>query len=592
MAESVRYRGGRVNLAAPMATSYTAQATQRGSQMVAQSIDRMVGFFQEQEAAKIKVEAAEYGAANAPTAEQIEAAAAGGEELKLPGNNNTLFGRVARQAAANTVTDTIELTARQAIDSAVLQAELSRGNPADLQDNLDAIIQGYGSTFDETVPSMAQRLKAKLAMVANSKYSSYHSSYIKEARADGKAAWMANLVTDLNNIDEDILELSKGQIDPETGFLKPGVVDFDAYRMRVLTEAQARDFSASEIRALSTLVDTKVVQAANKILINNVMANPSAKFIISGLATGEEINVYLDSDTKLAIDVLTQSGMSGSEIAATLRTERTAYLNMIEAEEDFKNRDADRGKELAEADVLQAIANNDEPAIRTALDALSSYDNLRAKELELQYLSRPGIQYSDPMAVEFLDRMRDNITIEQVVERFEILNQADQEKYLARAKALDVEDLKLAKSIVKAQLQLPANIEMIRDGDANFESAQIYAKMRGKLETMASEARKAETDFDPEAAASVVMAELGGELEEAANKVLITQAKNYVKRVSTEIANKPSLAQFLEGEQDFANAVEALRAIKGLPVNQRPYYFKKDERIDLFIDRLKVAEDL
>lgn len=592
MAESVTYRGGRVNLAAPMAASYNAQATQRGSQMVAQSIDRMVGFFQDQEAARIKVDAANYGAANAPTAEQINAARESGQELTLPGDNNTLFGRVARQAAANTVTDTIELTARQAIDAAVLQAELGRGNPADLQDNLDAIIQGYGSTFDETVPSMATRLKAKLSMVAHSKYSSYHSSYIKEARADGKAAWMANILTDLNDIDEDILELSKGQIDPETGYVKPGVVDFDAYRMRVLTEAQARDFSASEIRALSTLVDTKVVQAANKILVNNVMARPSAGRIIKGLATGEDIDFALSEETKLAIDVLEQSGMSGSEIAASLRTERTAFLKMIETEEDFSNRNADRGENIAEAKTLEAIANNDEPAIREALDDLSFYNNKRAKELELQYLSRPGIQYSDPMAVEFLDRMRDNITIEQVVERFEILNQADQEKYLARAKALDVEDLKLAKSIVKAQLQLPANIEMIRDGDANFESAQIYAKMRGKLETMASEARKGETDFDPEAAASVVMAELGGELEEAANKVLLQQGKNARKKVFSVIATKPSLAQFLEGERDFASAIDALRAIKGLPVRERPYAFQKDERIDLLIDRLKVAEDL
>ncbi len=592
MAESVTYRGGRVNLAAPIATSYNAQATQRGSQMVAQSIDRMVGFFQDQEAARIKVDAANYGAANAPTAEQINAARESGQELTLPGDNNTLFGRVARQAAANTVTDTIELTARQAIDAAVLQAELSRGNPADLQDNLDAIIQGYGSTFDETVPSMATRLKAKLSMVAHSKYSSYHSSYIKEARADGKAAWMTNILTDLNDIDEDILELSKGQIDPETGYVKPGVVDFDAYRMRVLTEAQARDFSASEIRALSTLVDTKVVQAANKILVNNVMARPSAGRIIKALATGEDIDFALSEETKLAIDVLEQSGMSGSEIAANLRTERTAFLKMIETEEDFNNRNADKGENLAEARALEAIANNDEPAIRQALDDLFFYNNKRAKELELQYLSRPGIQYSDPMAVEFLDRMRDNITIEQVVERFEILNQADQEKYLKRAKDLDVEDLRLAKSIVKAQLQLPANIEMIRDGDANFESAQIYAKMRGKLETMASEARKGETDFDPEAAASVVMAELGGELEEAANKVLIQQAKNASKKVFSVIANKPSLAQFLEGERDFASAIDALRAIKGLPVRERPYEFQKDERIDLLIDRLKVAEDL
>lgn len=592
MAESVTYRGGRVNLAAPIATSYNAQATQRGSQMVAQSIDRMVGFFQDQEAARIKVDAANYGAANAPTAEQINAARESGQELTLPGDNNTLFGRVARQAAANTVTDTIELTARQAIDAAVLQAELSRGNPADLQDSLDAIIQGYGSTFDETVPSMATRLKAKLSMVAHSKYSSYHSSYIKEARADGKAAWMTNILTDLNDIDEDILELSKGQIDPETGYVKPGVVDFDAYRMRVLTEAQARDFSASEIRALSTLVDTKVVQAANKILVNNVMANPSASKIIKRLATGEDINVFLENDTKLAIDVLTQSGMSGSEIAANLRTERTAFLKMIETEEDFNNRNADKGENLAEAQALEAIANNDEPAIREALKALSSYNNKRAKELELQYLSRPGIQYSDVEVVEYLDRLRDNITLDDVIKNFEKLNQADQKKYFDIAKRLDVADLKLAKSIVKGELELPENIDLIQQGDPNFASVAIFNKVRAKLDIIADEASRAETNFDPYQAASTVMEELGGEFQEAANALRLDRAKRQASIVFAEIQNNETIAALMPDRTDISQAIDALKALKNLEGRNRPNRFKTNEKIDSAILRLETAEGL
>ena len=66
MAESVTYRRSRVNTSVPEQTAFNAQATQRGAMQVSQSLDRMVAFFRQQQAEKIKVEAAEFGAKNAP----------------------------------------------------------------------------------------------------------------------------------------------------------------------------------------------------------------------------------------------------------------------------------------------------------------------------------------------------------------------------------------------------------------------------------------------------------------------------------------------------------------------------------------------
>ena len=56
------------------------------------------------------------------------------------------------------------------MNNAILDFETRQANPAGLQDKLDAIIQGYSSTFDESVPSMARSMKAKLALTANAKY--------------------------------------------------------------------------------------------------------------------------------------------------------------------------------------------------------------------------------------------------------------------------------------------------------------------------------------------------------------------------------------------------------------------------------------
>lgn len=588
MAESVTYRGGRVNLVASQLTSYNAQATQRGSQRVAQTIDRMVSFAQQQMADKARVDAVEYGAANAPTAEQINAARESGEELTLPGDNNTLFGRVARQAAATTVTDTIELTARQEINSAVLQAELSRGNPADLRDKLDAIIQGYGGTFDETVPSMSRALKSKLAIVANSKYSSYHSSYIAQARADGKAAWMTNLINTLTDLDEILFVTTEDQTDPETGVVTPGNVDLDSFVLGKLTEANSRDYTASEIKALETLITTKAVEAASKVLTNGVLSKSNAGAIISALSTGQDVSFVLSDQENLAISVLRQSGLSDSEIASSLRTERTAQLDFIEREENFEARNADRMIDKKTAEAMEAIAAGDDVKANQALEDLKIFDKSKATELQLEWLSRPGIQFSDVIAVETLDALRDNITIDHVIERFALLNQADQEKYLSRARKLDDADLKLAKTIIKGELDLPDNIELIRDDDPNFANVRIYNRARSKLEVMRDEARREETDFDPYQASSEILEEMGGEFEEAANKILIKQAKKAARIVFAEVEN---MSEFNITDRNISSAIDALNKIKAMPDRERPYRFKKNEIIDLYLDQLQRVGD-
>ena len=143
MAESVLYQGRRVALRIPEEQSFEAQAIERGLGQLQQSISRMTNFFAEQNRIVAKAEGEEFGAANAPTLEQIQAARETGEELKLPGNNNSLFGRAARQAAATVVSSEIELAARQEMNSVLLDFEQRDGNPADLMDRLDAIVNGY-----------------------------------------------------------------------------------------------------------------------------------------------------------------------------------------------------------------------------------------------------------------------------------------------------------------------------------------------------------------------------------------------------------------------------------------------------------------
>ena len=122
MAESVTYQGRRVALRIPEVKAFEAEATAQGLGQLRQSLDRMTAFAAEQNKIKAKLEGEEYGAANAPTLKQIQDAKTG-EELKLPGNKNTLFGRAARAAAANIVSTELELAAKQEMDQVILAYE-------------------------------------------------------------------------------------------------------------------------------------------------------------------------------------------------------------------------------------------------------------------------------------------------------------------------------------------------------------------------------------------------------------------------------------------------------------------------------------
>jgi hypothetical protein len=120
MVESVLYQGRRVALRIPDAQAFEAQAIERGQATLQRSLDRMTSFFAEQNRIQAKIEGEQYGAANAPTLEQIQDARKTGEELKLPGNKNTLFGRAARTAAANIVSTELELAAKTEMDELII----------------------------------------------------------------------------------------------------------------------------------------------------------------------------------------------------------------------------------------------------------------------------------------------------------------------------------------------------------------------------------------------------------------------------------------------------------------------------------------
>ena len=115
MAEQVRYRSAGLGLRVPKVDFTALRAQSQGFGTMAQSLSRMSNFFMQQSEQKAKIEGAEYGAETAPTQTQIKDAYTRGEEIELPGNKSTVYGRAARKAALSIVSDEISALASSEI---------------------------------------------------------------------------------------------------------------------------------------------------------------------------------------------------------------------------------------------------------------------------------------------------------------------------------------------------------------------------------------------------------------------------------------------------------------------------------------------
>ena len=402
MAESVTYQGRRVALRIPEAQAFEAEAVGRGLGQLQQSLNRMTAFFAEQNKIKAKQEGEEYGAANAPTLKQIQDAKKTGEELKLPGNKNTLFGRAARAAAANIVSTELELAAKTEMDQVILAYEQGDRlkNPADLQDKLDAIIQGYSATFDESVPSIARSMKAKLALSANAKYTAYHGKYITEQKVQSQADFMKLVIADIDNMPE--LFNTKFTATNADGSTKQTFITreiFDALKMTMLDDGSKLGMTDADLRTLATLWDAGVKEASLQVINDeaSILGTTDGKYAFyKNLQRG----VFLTDKVKGAMGVLvSQEDRAKAVDVARARwmqdlDDNTAIINFENTRHSENVKKSEQAVNDAFFDYASATTANDrDKAFRIyerAVNELKTFDAAKAN-VHLPNLERINI---------------------------------------------------------------------------------------------------------------------------------------------------------------------------------------------------------
>jgi len=571
---SVRARRASMQLYAPRETAAPAQAIERGMNQLSSAMDRMSSFFGQQARMEAEIQGAQYGAKNAPTAEQLRDAFQSGEELELPGGYGTVFDRAARKAALDITQTEIEFEARKRINEILANAKRNNTNPATIVDDIDAVTHGFAATFDDSSPGVARKLRASLSIWSNSKMASYENSYIAEQKSRSQSNFIANTLSMMEGFDDFIASgIPTGQVDPNTGEeirIPMTAADMTALKMAKIEEARLKGLPASSLTTLANLFDKKLVDASNRVLVDSVLTMEDPQDAILNIGRGKVDG--LSVATQNAVATLRGQDLSFSDIAKELRTRRVDELNYIESEQSFQNNQAEQSEEVYEANAMRAITEGDWATAAVQITLLAQTDPVKAQKLREEWMQDGQRRtVSSPTAINALQNLGPNITFQDVSKYWPELTPADQDKYFKRAETYENEEVRVALSFMKGELLLPSNIDAINDSDPNFEKVNIYRRLQGRLEMAALEAKRAGVDFNAREVAMRLLKEEGTNISEAEGKLKIEAGNNVITMLSSQGGFELEQGQFQEALRTVRKLITDKEAGNkdGIPANLR-----------------------
>jgi len=196
----------------------TGQAEARVAQTIANSLDRMSSFAFREAETQAKIEGAEYGAGNAPTAQQLmDAQTPADLEALVPGGTGTVRDRAARAAALDAITTNLETSAREQITALRLSAAETNMPTMELQSEIDAVINGYAGTLFDISPTSARQFRASVAAIGNTAVVTHANKMAAAAEAERKIQAIRGIDTTILGVAE-IVE--RGDIiDPNSGLM-------------------------------------------------------------------------------------------------------------------------------------------------------------------------------------------------------------------------------------------------------------------------------------------------------------------------------------------------------------------------------------
>lgn len=125
-----------------------------------------------------------YGAANAPTQDQLLKAQQTGEVIDLPGDASSLniFNQAAYAGSLSVVEDRVEIAGRRALTQAMAEAAADPDmDPQTFTAKLDTVVREYSAQMATVSPTSAAKVNSSLGLVANSQVVSFSREFMTKA---------------------------------------------------------------------------------------------------------------------------------------------------------------------------------------------------------------------------------------------------------------------------------------------------------------------------------------------------------------------------------------------------------------------------
>ena len=579
MAEQVRLRETLTPLRVPRVSFAGAEAQARGLGNLAQSLSRMSNFVAQQAESKAVIEGAEYGARNAPTAKQIEEAAADGASLELPGDQTTVYGKAVRKAALSIASDEItalasdKVTRINSIFNAHLEGTMSEAQEAEALSGigindfsvdsfataLDTVAAGYGAVLDEQSPAVARKFRAEMGISNNAMWSKYLDKYVK--KQDEQLEFSAR------DAHQKTFTVPKIEALLETA---DGNKAIDGLRAVELSKMSPH-LSGSEVKTFLDNMDKTIKDAAKKIVADGTFATDRPTNTIGLISQGKVTNLPLA--VRNGIKELRDQGMSFTDIGKALREERNAQIDFADAEQKLANDQSQRNEPGAIALVRKSMASGNRGEFDANIKVLAGINPEKAQELTDEFNNAGRIRtVSDPEIKKVVQNLAaaDDLSFDDIDKYAPGLNLKDQKELNDLIDSQESQELAAAKDILSA-FDLPPTYTAISGEDPNFEKAQIARRGKSELTRRFQEAKNKGLDFDGIAIADTIAKNISGDFKTVEIKLKKQAADKKITNVN-EIQNdlKQAGRSFIIFENDdYEGVIDYLKGQKTLRPNQR-----------------------
>lgn len=555
MAELPRYRRDALLPAVTQGVQGVGlQESARASQTLTEAMDRVSRAAFQVAEQQAKIEGIEFGAANAPTLEQLRIAKAQGQDLEemLPGDQFSVFGSQARAAALNLLTTNMEKEARESITALQVGYENNSVSLSDMQVGLATIEDSYSSVLAEVSPAASAKFRASISLAGNAAFLAAAKTEAARSKADQEIISRANIDLSIQSIPS--IVQSGGTIDPVTKELVTVDEHVDAIRASILSSALLIDDPTLAQTKLDAL-DAALEEAKITAVVSSVMTSPAA-----GLRAIEGKGVLPDAEAQAIL--MNMSSEQRIKVYEELQQARSSKLSLESAEEQAAERAREGVIDDLVVQITDARVSGNMPAVEDALQRLKTLDADKYESYANAIYFEGGVDNEDVVADLQLLALGNALTVQDVNEARAAgnLKLSTYVSLLGKIDSRRDESYREAMTITKSRLGLPDK-PMFNADTIDRQAQQDVAFIEEQLVLE----RRRNPDVDPVEFVTPLIEQIAKEKRDAKSRSAARAALAQAKRQFGDNLSASELLQKVEA-YEYGNDGLKNRLVNGLQI--------------------------